>query len=298
MQVPTRKIDFLIIGAQKAGTTSLYEYLGQHPEIFLPELKELHYFSRNEFYNQGERYLNVYYKRAKNESLLGGANAQLLYFSQAARRIQEYNPRMKLIAVLRNPIDRAYSAYWFARSRGTEKSPSFEEALAKEAERARRGYTERAELTYLGHGRYGEQLAHYCSTFGRDHVLTLLSEDLDDATALTVARTLRWLGLSEDISAIDMERRANVSGMPRFRLLQTLLRSGDSWPKRTFRRFTSPQFRYHLMRFIRRPLLTRNIRPYRYPPMDPDTRARLADHFTPLNSELGELIGRDLSHWK
>ncbi len=297
-QIVGRKLDFLIIGAQKAGTTALFEYLGQHRDIFIPAMKEIHYFTRDEFYEQGDSYLSTFYDRAKAGHVLGGAYAHLMFFPEAAQRVREHNACMKLIAILRNPIDRAYSAYWFARRTGWENSSTFEEALEKEAIRAKGTYHERTELTYLAHGHYSEQLRRFLREFGRDQLRVLLTEDLEDTAARSMTAILEWLGVSPDLSGINLNRKVNVSGMPRFPFLQRLLRSDDSRLQRTIRRYTSPRLRYYIMRYVRRPLLTKNIRPYRYPPMDPNMRAQLADHFAPLNAELAGLIGRDLSHWK
>ena len=176
--LPNRVIDFFIVGAHKAGTTSLYDHLAQHPQLFLPQIKETRFFHEPAIYQHGPSWLAPLYRSAPETALLGGADVHSLFFPEAAPHLHEYNPRMKLLAVLRNPVDRAYSAYWFGRKNGRERCRTFEEALALEKKRVRGSYIERAELTLLAHGHYAEQLERFYSFFGRSNVLVLLTEDL------------------------------------------------------------------------------------------------------------------------
>ena len=152
-------VDFWIAGAQKAGTTTLFDILAEHPDAFVPRAKEIHYFSSDEFHPQGPSYLDPFYADAPEAALLGGAYVHTMFFPESAARMHAHNPAMKVLAVLRNPIDRAYSAFWFARRNGWEPAETFEEALALEPTRAEGTLTERTELTYVRHGYYAEQLA-------------------------------------------------------------------------------------------------------------------------------------------
>jgi hypothetical protein len=293
-----RPIDFLVIGAQKSGTSALVRLLRSHPDVFLPDVKELHFFVRDEFFAQGDRYLDPFYGEAGDEALLGGGDVDLLYAPAAAGRVHAHNPRMRLLAVLRNPVDRAYSAFWFARRLGFEDAATFEEALAREEARRRGGYFERHQLTYLDHGHYAEQLERFLAFFERDRLRVLLSEELRDRPAEQARATLRWLGLRAAPTLEDPGRRVNVAGVPRSLFLQKLLRSDDSWAKRQLRRVLPRSLRYELMRRVRRPLMDLNVRPRPYPPMNQATRARLREHFAPYNRRLGELLGTDLRRWR
>ena len=155
------RINFFIIGAAKSGTTSLFEYLRQHPDIFLPLVKENRFFLEDDFYKQGDSFLGNFYNDLQNEQVIGGACAEYLYFPHTGQRIAEYNQRIRLITVLRNPIDLAYSAYWFARTNGWESCGTFEEALKNELARSKGSFIEKAALTYLGHGHYYDQLKRW-----------------------------------------------------------------------------------------------------------------------------------------
>lgn len=149
-----QRIDFLVIGAHKSGSTSLYNYLKQHPDVFLPDVEENRFFTKDEFYSEDTTFLDIYYRDLRTEQVVGGKNVHLMYFPWAAERVYNYNPRMKLVVILRNPIDRAYSAYWFARKNGWESCRTFEEAIKREPERLNGSYEEQTELTYLTHSYY------------------------------------------------------------------------------------------------------------------------------------------------
>ena len=190
-----RKIDFLIIGAQKAGTTSLYDHLAGHEDLFLPIRKDLPFFVDAGSGEVRERDFGYHYRPCNGAALLGGSFVHLLYHPESPVRIGAYNPGMRLIAMLRNPVDRAYSAYWFARREGYEAKASFEEALALEDERATGSMRERNELTYLGHGRYHEQLARYLERFDRSALYLCLFEDFVAAPEAVVSDILAWLGV-------------------------------------------------------------------------------------------------------
>jgi hypothetical protein len=293
-----RVIDFFIIGAQKSGTTSLYDHLAQHPQIFLPQVKETRFFHERAVYERGPSWLAPLYRSAPEAALLGGADVHTLFFPEAAWRLHDHNPRMKLLAVLRNPVDRAYSAYWYNRLNGWESCRTFEEALALESQRSRGSYTERAVLTILGHGHYAEQLQRFYSLFGASNLLVLLTEDLaPDHVRDTLSRTMRWLGVDPNAIQMNPSRRLNVAGTPRSRGLQRILMSYDTWYRRVLRSIMTPSARFKLQQFVVEPLNTRNVKSFKYPEMNPQTRNKLLKYYAPLNKILSDLIARDLTHW-
>src|SRR3990167_9685258 len=107
-----KKIDFIIVGAQKTGTTTFYDWIKQHPSIYLPETKEMPYFARNDCFNKKEQYLKIHYPADEQRPLWGAAHVNNMFFSYVAERIHSYNPQTKIIAILRNPTNRAYSSFW------------------------------------------------------------------------------------------------------------------------------------------------------------------------------------------
>src|SRR5689334_4503511 len=115
------KVNAMIIGAGRSGTTTVYEYLKQHPEICFSITKELHYFSIPELYARGEQYFHSLFPDYKDQKIVATADTYLLMDRDAPKRIKEYNPGMKFIIVLREPVARAYSNYNYSVNFGHEK---------------------------------------------------------------------------------------------------------------------------------------------------------------------------------
>jgi len=194
--------DFLILGAQKAGTTALYAYLRWHPGIAGPSFKEVSFFDRH--YARGERWYRAHLQ-ARPRGIVGEASPSYLFHPLAPDRVARMLPDARLIALLRNPVDRAFSHYQHEVALGREEL-SFEDALAGEEERMR-GELERMladpayfsyawwNYTYAARGRYAEQLERWFAAFARDQVLVLLTDELAADTAGTYRRVLAFLGV-------------------------------------------------------------------------------------------------------
>jgi hypothetical protein len=196
--------DFLILGAQKAGTTALYAYLRRHPRITGPSWKEISFFDRH--YLRGEAWYRGNFPnllRTRGE-LVGEASPSYLFHPLAPERAAALVPSARLIALLRNPVDRALSHYHHEVALGREEL-SFEDALAAEEERlegeeerlrAEPGYFSSAwwNYTYKGRGRYAEQLERWLERFPREQLLILPSEELLGDPEQTHARVLEFLG--------------------------------------------------------------------------------------------------------
>ena len=192
--------DFLILGAQKAGTTALYAYLRWHPQITGPSFKEVSFFDRH--YARGERWYRAHLP-IRRSALVGEATPGYLFHPLAPERVARMLPHARLIALLRNPVDRAFSHYQHEVALGREEL-SFEEALAREDERME-GEVERMlrdpayfshawwNYTYAARGRYAEQLERWFAAFPREQLLVLLTDDLAADTAGTYRRVLDFL---------------------------------------------------------------------------------------------------------
>jgi hypothetical protein len=194
--------DFLIIGAQKAGTTALYAYLRWHPGITGPSFKEVSYFDRH--YARGERWYRAHLPARSRSRLVGEASPSYLFHPLAPERVAALIPDARLIALLRDPVDRAFSHYQHEVSLGREPL-SFEEALDREEERMS-GEVERMirepsyfshawwNYTYAARGLYAEQLERWFAVFPREQLLVLVSEEMLDDPAETYPRVLDFLG--------------------------------------------------------------------------------------------------------
>jgi hypothetical protein len=288
-----RKIDFLIIGTPKSGTTALNDYLSQHPDIYLPKRKDDGMFITCLPEEQSEAFW-LWYRDIRHETIIGGAEVNLMYFPFTAARVYHYNPQIRLIAILRNPIERAYSAYWYYLRLGWETSATFEEALGREPERRLGSLHDSAALTYLEHGCYYEQLLRYLDYFPHSHVCIILSEDLKYAAQQTLGKIMTWLGVDHERETIDLSLRSNESGAPRSRKLSQIIGSHNIWYRGMARKLTSRRFRQAVSDI----LIQLNTKPFEYPHMRPETRTKLAAYFAPHNEKLSNLIERDLSHWK
>ena len=195
---------FLILGAQKAGTTALYAYLRWHPRITGPPWKEVSYFDRH--YLRGRRWYRGHFPLRAGGRLVGEASPGYLFHPLAPERVKTTVPDAKLVVLLRDPVERALSHYYHEVALGREPL-SFEQAIEAESERTR-GEEERlvrepgyfshawADYTYLARGRYAEQLERWFGVFPREQLLVVASNELAAEPGQTYARVLEFLGAS------------------------------------------------------------------------------------------------------
>ena len=292
------KPDFLIVGAFKSGSTALYEGLRRHPQIFMPFHKEPLYFGddltrRYGRYTEAE-YLHLF-DPAKPGQKSGEASTWYLYSVSAAREIQDFNPDMRIMVVLRNPVDVMYSEHSQLIYNVIEDLPSFEDALAAEPDRraGRRipeGPINIENLFYRHSVRFAEQLERYFDVFGRERVHVMLWDDLRRDGATVIRDALAFLGVDPTLAAAPPN--ANENKRVRSPLIQRLIFAPRLLlPLAPFLR------RFPLVRAVRTRLLDMNSEAKPRAPMDPALRRRLLDEFTPDIERLGALIGRDLSAW-
>ena len=197
---------FLLIGAQKCGTTSLFNYLLEHPSVCAPVKKEVGYFSSN--FDKGIEWYQSFFPivwHKDRQYITGEASTGYIYHPHARHRIADTIPQVKLIALLRNPVDRAYSHYHHTARMGKEELP-FAEAIEREEERIEEIKAKMLEdgnyydksfhyYTYLSRGIYVEQLKPWLELFPRQQLLILKSEDFFAQPALTLQRVLNFLEL-------------------------------------------------------------------------------------------------------
>lgn len=193
---------FLVIGAQKAGTTALYAYLRWHPEITGPSWKEVSFFDRHWW--RGEAWYRGQFPLRASGRLVGEASPSYLFHPLAPERARALVPEAKLVALLRDPVERAYSQYQHEVALGREPL-SFEDALDAEEERTR-GEVERLvadphyfsrawwDHTYATRGLYAEQLERWLAVYPREQLLVLTTDELGERTAKTYAAVLSFLG--------------------------------------------------------------------------------------------------------
>lgn len=222
-----RKINTFIIGAQKAGTTSLYDWLGQHPDILAPqEIKDYHFFSDNALYKKGETYFEDFYKSSNVPVRLHSAVNYLYFDTKCAERLHKYNPNSKLIICLRNPVDRAVSAFKYFK-RTLREPHTFSEALNKELNNELQTHQELANNTYIAHGMYYKQIQFYLNYFNRDQIFFVFFEELTDSSKQIdlLKRITKFLEVDDDFEFKFFH--LNASGSPRFKFINFIIRKSS-----------------------------------------------------------------------
>jgi hypothetical protein len=290
--------NFLLAGAAKSGTTTLWSHLKKHPDIFMSPKKEIKFFDRR--YAAGIDSYKSYFDGWTGQTAIGEATQTYLYLPQSAERIARHLPNVKLVFSLRNPVDRAYSHYWHAVTRGDEYL-SFEKALDREPQRLAKNFYCRRIFSYQDRGRYLQQIKRYTDIFDRSQLLFLLFEDLVDSTDQVLAELYRFLGVDDQFRSQQHHRKENVGKYPRSLLLQKtanylffslrMLCYDHLEPNR------AQAMRHVIKRFGAVPMRRLNLRERRYPKMRVETRQRLLHEFEEGNRELSRLINKDLSRW-
>jgi hypothetical protein len=193
-------VNFVIGGTQKGGTSALDSFLRQHPEICMPDSrKEVHFFDRDDHFDAKPDYLkyHAHFRPESKHLAIGEATPIYMYWDAAPPRIWSYNAEMKWILVLRNPVERAFSAWNMETKRGAENLP-FREAIGQEAERSRAALPlQHRTFSYLDRGFYAHQVRRLHRIFGRDQCLVLLNEDLRGNHAETLRKTFAFLGVDD-----------------------------------------------------------------------------------------------------
>ena len=286
--------NFLIIGAMKSGTTALYYYLEQHPEIYMSPVKEPNFFSSQEQENAADAVTNIgtyqdLFRGGSGKKALGEASHSYLYEPRAAAEIKRYVPEAKLIAILRNPIDRAYSHFLHMVRSGTEPLDDFAQALREEEVGT---HKERTFQDYIGRGLYYNQLKRYFGTFPQEQVRVYLYEDLSGAPISTVQDAFRFLKV-DDSFVPDVSLRRNVSGQPKYKTLDGLLRR-QSRIKHAAKIYLPARMRWRLSKTFD-DLKTRNLA--EPPPVQSKVRRHLIGVYREDILKVQELIHRDLSGW-
>jgi hypothetical protein len=277
------------VGAAKAGTTSLYRYLAEHPDVYMSPMKEPHFFSRidpapqlSSFFphvTDRDEYLALF-SAAGGATIRGEASTSYLSSEEALVAIKRVSPDAKIIVMLRNPISRAYSHYWNDVREGIERR-SFDAAVDEElaGPPGRWGVSS----IYVDCGFYAERIARYLATF-RGNVLALFFEEFIADPSGHLEQTLRFLGVDPRLAPRDGYEPQNVFALPRNSLSRTVLGSGR-------------------VRDIARRLVPRRARAYgrelllapaEKPALDPAVRQRLQDLYRDDVERLSRLLGRPL----
>ena len=217
-----KKPNFIIAGFPKCGTTSLHHYLNEHPEIFMPEQKELHFFTfkilsklkngpkddivKEMQINSSEKYLS-YFQNVKKEIAIGDASPSYINYPSEFQKIKQYLNDPKVIIILRDPINRAYSNYLHLKREHRE-TMSFKDAIAVEEERMKNKYSD--FWYYKFNSTYYEKINKAKKTFSSVLILTI--EELDKDPAVTMKKVYKFLGVDNNFSFKTISEKFNVGG--------------------------------------------------------------------------------------
>jgi hypothetical protein len=298
-----RRPNFCIIGAAKSGTTALFQYLAQHPQVFVSEPKEPHFLA---FANQTPSFRGPYDKEIINDRAVtdiaayerlfqksqgfpavGEASVSTLYYHESSiPNIERYIPECKLLCMLRNPVARAYSAYMYYISLTRETVMDFGEAWRLEARRIEENYH---HIWHYGQmGLYSLQLAPFMRAFSKDQLRVWLYDDFRDAPEKVVRESFEFIGVDAAFRPAQTPQPL-VSGRPRNMLVQRILGRPSGW-KEKLKDHLPAQFTKKLRGFITRRNLSREE-------MAPEMRELLIEFYQEDVEKLQDLLGRDLSHW-
>ena len=293
MPLPT----FIVAGAPKCGTTALWGFLNEHPDVFMSQVKEPRFFTRTNTF--GEQIVRpgpvrpilydrgmAWYESLFETDLHVRGEASTLYFAapDAADLIREHIPDVKLVFLLRDPVARLYSHYWQDHKSGID-MPPFERMVNEELPEFR---------YYALVSSYARHLERFLSRFTPDRVLTLLYEDLRQKPQETFARVCSFLGASPSFVPPSVGREYNRHSVPRVRALASLsVRLQHATPTQAL----PPVMRRSLGR-LRQWLSRINARPEAYPPLRADLRANLVSMFDTDIAFVESLLAVDLSSWR
>lgn len=294
--------NFLLIGAARSGSTALFDYLGQHPEIFVSDPKEPHFFAfegaqpafrgpgDDEMINRRavtevDEYRDLF-RGARDARAVGEGSVSYLYYSRAAENIRLAIPDARLICILRNPAERAYSAFRYLRSRMYEPLADFRAALAREEERIEAGWHH--IWHYRSMGRYAEQLGHFYRFFDPEQIRVYRFEEFVRDPESVLRDCFEFLG----VDSAFRPRRTPVtvpSGEPRSATLQRLLLESPPG-KELIKRMIPGGVRRWLSGRIRKANLEKA-------PMEPALRRELLEEYREGIEELENLTGRSFTDW-
>jgi hypothetical protein len=256
--------NFLIPGAEKAGTTSLKNYLFEHPEIFIVD-KEIHFFDQN--WDKGIEWYEEKFSNYNGEKVIGEKTPGYMYTD--VEHIKSVLPDVKFIFCLRNPIERAYSQYWHDVRKGREKMP-FNKAIKKK------------NIIYKERSKYINYLKKFSEHYPKSQMLFILTEDLKYNRRETLKTVLKFLKVDDKYNFKDLSEE-NVGGMPRSKFLAELAEKKPIKKNVYF---------YRLIKTI-------NLkRKGNLPKIETETRKYLEEYFDEYNQELKKFTGLNLDKWE
>ena len=289
--------NFICVGAQKAGTSTLYHLLKQHPNICLPKEKETHFFlNGSDKYDRGLAwYSNHFFNKCSQNSIVGEISPGYIYMPYIPKRIlKDIGKDIKLIFMLRNPIDRAYSGYLMTK-RIAQEPLNFSEAILEEKNRISHSETYQKMYSYADRGFYAKQIEHYLQFFPIENMFFIIMEtDLLANTEKTLYDLCDFL----DIPSYDFNTNVkhNPAKEPKNKMLMHFLYSENFMKLRKILKYLLPSKKLrNQVKYMLNHINLKKIK--KRVPIDDSTYTRLQNLFYEDIKQLETITGKELSHW-
>ncbi|MGJ3237557.1 MAG: sulfotransferase family protein [Anaerolineae bacterium] len=300
MNYTSYKPNFFLVGAPRCGTTALYTYLSEHPDVAMPIYdKEPHYFGSDlisprfaRFRGNEDKYLRLF-KHGQNCKRIGEASVFYLYSTTAAQEIHEYNPEAKILIMVRNPADMLFSYYLKLHGNQHEPLPSFSEALEAEERRKKNldlpvnMYLPKQVLFYREMASFASQIQRFYDAFGKEQVRVTVFDDFKNDTPKAYQEILAFLEVDSNFQTeLKPMNSTSTFQSPFIRKMvqnRLLVKLGD-W----FYPIAAPL--YAQIMKLNRVNVSR-------PKLEPQLRQELLDELRPEIDALSTLLDRDLSYW-
>lgn len=282
-------IQFICAGAQKSGTTTLFNLLRQNPSIYIPAQKEIYFFDNDRYYKKGQTYYQSYYKDRKDNQIAGDITADYMLFPKCAKRIKETcGDNVKLLFVLRNPVDRAYSNYQMNKKMTIE-NLSFEKAIDKEKKRTSSNYIKQIHYSYKNRGFYYDQLVPYYELFSKSNIKIIIFEEMILELPKTIYEIEIFLGVDHFLS-YNYEVEENRGFLPKKRWIAYIKRHFIKPINKIYNRYIPEKIRMKIHAITdvgQLPIQT----------IEPSLYERLYEEYNESITKLEGLINRKIKLW-
>ena len=287
--------NFLIVGVQKAGTTSIYNYLQEHPQVYMSLIKETNFLEKDwenlppEQQNKNgivtlEKYAELF-ANVKDEIAIGEASPNYLFHHESsAARIKKYVPNAKLIVVLRNPVERAYSDY-LMHIRDAIGYRSLSEQIKHSSHKS----------FILRKGFYFESIKYYLEQFGQAQVKIFFYEDLCENPQVFMQEVYQYIGVNDDFLP-NTTRKAQVAKIPKNKNINNLLQRKNPL-RNTAAKILKTVMPIEARQKLRDRLISLNSQTKQQAPLSAEERQQLIELYREDILQLQDLVGRDLSKW-
>ncbi len=242
------KVNAIIIGAGRSGTTTLYQYLENHKDVCFSDIKEVHYFSVEDLYERGKDYYHSFWNHCKDEKIKVAADTYLLIDKKAPQRIKEYNPEMKIIIILRNPVERAWSSYQYALNNGyVSENKSFIGSVNEEKYHIENSdIAKQNNLCHLWQSKYFEHISYWSEFFPRENILILKTGDLKEQPEKLLSKLADFLNIT-NFNIKDTEIKANKAAKAKSKMLQQFLLNRNNTVRAFLRTVLPEKLKYKIL---------------------------------------------------